>query len=219
MDSDKVGVWTSGVSLELFDTSRFSDSSKQLRRELGLENKFIVMYHGSLREELIEAILAIERLVSAHADIVLFILGSGLFEQKLRFLVDQKKLESHVYFHDAVDHERVPAFVAMCDVGIIPLTSNYWHGSALKLFEYLAMEKAIIATDLPFHREVFSHGNCGILVPLNDSGLIGSAIEQLYNHKDSLESMGKNGRRIVQKYYSWNSLARNFEDFVRDVHQ
>lgn len=217
MDPELVGVWTSGVSLDLFDPKRYIESSKRLRKELSLENKFIVMYHGSYREDLLEVIDAIGKLVPTYNDIVFFILGGGLEERerKLKLSISKNKIDANVCFHGVVDHERVPLFIAMCDIGIIPLGKDYWHGSALKLFEYLAMEKPIIATDLPFHREVFHHGNCGILISTNNSEKLVSAIEEFYCNRKHIQSMGKTGRNIVEQYYSWDALSRNFETFIR----
>lgn len=215
IDSSKIGVWTSGVSTELFDYDNCKKASRELRKELGFEHKFIVMYHGSLREDLFETLKAIEKLAPSHNDLLLFILGSGIDENLLKKMVKEKKIEANVYFHMPVSYASVPIFIGMCDVGIVPLSRKYWHSSALKSLEYLAMEKPIIATNLLFHQELLEHGHCGILIPSNNSEQIAGAIKMVYGDRTQVEQMGKNGRLVVEQYYSWDSKARDLEDFVK----
>jgi glycosyltransferase involved in cell wall biosynthesis len=218
IDPSRVGIWTSGVSLHLFRYEKCKVASNELKKQLGLDHKFILMYHGVFREGLQETIEAISRLAAIHHDIIFFILGTGSTEGKLKSLVREKLLEDNVYFHKPVSYEDVPKFISMCDVGIIPIPkSNYWHSSALKLLEYLAMEKPIIATDLPFHRQIFKYGDCGLLITSNNPENIAFAIEQMYMKRNLLKKMGKTGRSIVEQYYSWKSKAEDFERFFKNL--
>jgi glycosyltransferase involved in cell wall biosynthesis len=217
IDSSKVGVWTSGVSLRVFDSEKNETAARKLKKQLNLDRKFIIMYHGAFRDGLKESIEAIARLAPITPDIVFFILGTGPTEEKLKLLVKEKSLQDNVYFHKPVTYENVPIFVSMCDVGIIPLTNEFWHSSALKLLEYLAMEKPIIATDLPFHRQIFKYGECGLLISSNSPENIASAINGMRLRRDLLRSIGKIGRAIVEKHYSWKSKAEDFENFINNL--
>ncbi|HXF63754.1 MAG TPA: glycosyltransferase [Caldilineaceae bacterium] len=71
-----------------------------------------------------------------------------------RHLIDLPPLQSlpNVYFAPACAHESAPAYVAAFDVCLIPYRINrYTQGlSPLKLYEYLAMEKAVVAANLPY---------------------------------------------------------------------
>jgi len=73
-----------------------------------------------------------------------------------RHLVDLRPLEAlpNVRFLPALPHPQVPALVAGFDVCLIPYRVNpYTEGlSPLKLYEYLAMGKPVIATNLPYLR-------------------------------------------------------------------
>jgi glycosyltransferase involved in cell wall biosynthesis len=216
----RVEVITNGVSLDLFDPNKNIAFSRELRKRLNLSEKFIVMYHGSLGtlRGLPQTIEAIASIKPKHPDIIFFVLGRGrkAYEDELKNLVEEKSLKDNVYFHGAVSHELVPKFLAMCDLGIVPLAVYSFPLSScpLKLLEYLAMAKPVISTDIPFSREIIELGTCGILIPSYKPEHIVAGIEYMYEKRSSLEQMGRIGRAIIENHYSWMEKARDFESFI-----
>ena len=83
--------------------------------------------------------------------------------------------------------------------------------------EYLAAGKPIIATNIPFHRKIFEKGNCGILIESNDPKVIANAITFLYKNQKDLIKMGREGRKIVEKFYTWDIMAQKFEEFLKTI--
>ena len=61
------------------------------------------------------------------------------------------RAQPNVRFVGQVPMERVPVFMAACDVGLLPYKRNDWTRNIhpLKLYEYLACGLAVIATDIP----------------------------------------------------------------------
>jgi len=225
IDRAKVKVITNGVSLDLFDYRKNSLLSAKLRDEFKLSKNFIIMYHGSLGSfrGLTQTIEAIAIIKSKHPDIVFFILGqaSKEYKEELKKLIEEKSLADNVFIHEAVSHELVPKFLAMCDIGIVPLAvfSFPFTSCPLKLIEYLAMAKPVISTDIPFSREVIELCNCGILIPSYEPEQIVAGIEYMYERRSSLEQMGRLGRAIVEKNYSWEEKSIDFESFVGELLQ
>jgi glycosyltransferase involved in cell wall biosynthesis len=81
----------------------------------------------------------------------------------------------NVYFHGFVPPARVPAVLCRCDILLMPyqkglslsgrnIDTSAWM-SPMKLFEYMAARKAIIASDLPVLREVLHEGNAILVSP------------------------------------------------------
>jgi glycosyltransferase involved in cell wall biosynthesis len=135
-------------------------------------------------------------------------------------LVEKLNLSHNLIFIPAVEHEKIPSYIAMCDVGVIPLpTQNIWWrvSSPLKTLEYLGMGKPIIATDIPFHREIFEKGECGVLIQNSEPATIANAIVYLFNHKEKLVVMGRKGREIIEQYYTWEKSAQDLEDFIKKI--
>jgi glycosyltransferase involved in cell wall biosynthesis len=221
IDPSKVGVWTSGVSTKLFDPENCISDRKELKRKLGLTRKFVVFYHGafSFARGLTETIEAIKIVRRKHPSIVFFLLGTGSNVNMLKALIRKENLQENVIIYNPVNQSEVPNFIAMCDVGIVPLPDNpYWRfQSPLKLLEYLAMEKVVILTDIPAHRAIIGKAKCGVYISSAKPMEIAKAIEYCYFNKENLEKWGKVGRKIVTEEYTWKKVARDLENYLLSI--
>ena len=221
IDPDKVGVWTSGVSDDLFNPENFALAKVALKDKLGLSDKFIVFYHGIFTRTrgLAETVNSLKTLSLKYPDIVFFLLGSGPFSSELAALVQKEGLQKNVVLSNPVVQSEVPKFIAMCDVGIVPLPDHpYWRfQSPLKLLEYLAMEKVVILTDIPAHRSVIGDAKCGIFISSIDPLEIARAMEYAYINKDFLKDWGKIGRELVKEKYTWQKVVEDLEEYLCSI--
>ena len=79
--------------------------------------------------------------------------------------------------------------------------------SPMKMFEFMATGKPVIASDLPVLREVLvDRVNC-LLVPCDDPQAWVDAIDVLVRHPDLARSLGQKARQDVENKYSWTSRA------------
>jgi glycosyltransferase involved in cell wall biosynthesis len=154
-----------------------------------------------------------------NSNVVLFLLGSGPFASHLKSLIKKENLQNNVIIHDAVDYEQVPMFISICDVAINPLPDYpYWRSQCpLNLFEYLSMEKTVIATDLPCHRTVLGSKECGIYLSSTNPEVIAKAIEFAVVNKDKLRDWGKVGRELVLRNYTWQKVAEDFLSYLMSI--
>lgn len=218
IDSKRIGIWTSGVSETFFDPSLWNEKGNKLRNSLGLHGKFVVFYHGRICENrgIAEMVKAMEIVIKKNPHVLLFILGSGPFASEVKKLIRDKKLQDNVFLHDSVAYEQVPPFISFSDVCIIPLPDYpYWRSqSPLKLLEYLSMEKVVIATDLPAHKEVLANEKCAIYISSVDPDVIAESIEYALLNKDKLANWGLSGRKIVLNRYTWGNVASDLEQYL-----
>jgi glycosyltransferase involved in cell wall biosynthesis len=221
LDRRQVGVWSSGVSIAIFDPKEFIDEGMSLRTKFGLEGKFVIFYHGSLSSKvdrgIVECIDAIEILKRKHDDVALFLLGSGdtsMLKEEIR----KRGVRDKVIIHGPVEYHRVPRFIAMCDVAIVPLpnSSEWQHQCPLKLLEYLAMEKVVIATDIPANKYIIGNSRCGIFISTADPDEIAKAVVHAYNSKDKLRDWGLHGRTIVEKKYTFEKAAGDLAKYLTE---
>jgi glycosyltransferase involved in cell wall biosynthesis len=221
LNPDLIGVWSSGVSPTLFNPETWIPYGLEIRARLGLVSRFVVFYHGVLSPNrgLVETIEAIKLLRNEHPEVVLFLLGSGPLTPVLKELVEKDKLNSNVIIHDQVDYEDVPKYISMSDVGIIPLPDlHYWRSqSPLKLLEYLAMEKVVINSDIPAHRDIIGEETCGIYIPLINSAEIAKSIIYALQNKNKLKNWGKIGRSIILTGYTWQIIASDLESYMQSL--
>ena len=173
IDQQSVDVWTNGVPINLFNPQSSLIESTELRKELGLTDKFVVFYHGVLSASrgLTETAEAIQIVKQKYPEVTFFLLGAGPIISILESLINQKNLQNNVIIHNPVPYKEVPKFIGLSDVCIVPLPNvSYWRfQSPLKLLEYLAMEKVVLATDIPAHRTVAGDKKCCIYLRVHQS--------------------------------------------------
>src|SRR5205085_9347723 len=85
--------------------------------------------------------------------------------------------------------------------------------SPLKLFEYMAVGKPIVASDLPSVRDVIEPDRDGLLVPANDPKGFSAAIDRLLMQPD-LRNRLSGAARERARNYTWEARARRIIDFL-----
>lgn len=180
-----------------------------VRAELGLADKFIIGYVGTLAGwhgiRLFYEI-ADELRRRGIEDFVILVVGGE--EDKLdkhRGLARERNLEAFVRFHGAVPHAVVPAYLRAMDIGLIP-DANPWNAPT-KLFEYQACGIPPVGPDYPGVRASLEDGVEGFIFPPRDVPTMVDRIEQLYRDPDLRRSMGARSRERVARTRSWTLAA------------
>jgi len=215
VNPELVGVWTGAVSASIFNPRNFD--KKEIKRSLGLGDKFVIFHHGGVRVQgLVETFKALGLLKTKHRDLVLFLLGEPAFPMFWNDLAKELNIQNNVVFHGKVRYADVPRFIAMSDLPIVPLPDlpNWRNQCPLKLLEYLAMEKAVILTDIPANREIVGKCKCGIYISSVEPEEIAQAITYAYRSRESLRKWGNVGRAIIEDKYTWEKVAKELHDYL-----
>ncbi|MCS7072342.1 MAG: glycosyltransferase, partial [Anaerolinea sp.] len=102
--------------------------------------------------------------------------------------------------------ERVPVYLAAFDVCVMPLpaTAHFArHASPLKLFEYMASGRPIVATALPAFCEILTDGETALLVPPDNPKALARAVRDLYVDPTLRHRLGQRAREMVLSRYTW----------------
>jgi glycosyltransferase involved in cell wall biosynthesis len=216
IDPRSVGVWADGASITLFNPANYDGIA--MRKKFGLDQKFVIFYHGALiiHRGVPESIKSIAILKSRYPDIMLFLLGASHNFPEIKKLIQKCGVQDRVIMHGKVNYEDVPKYIALCDVGLVPLPDlPIWrHQCPLKLLEYLAMGKVVIATDIPANRQIIGKSKCGIYSSSADPREIAKAIMYAHDNKGKLKEWGSYGRAIINEKYSWKKVAEDFENYL-----
>ena len=117
----------------------------------------------------------------------------------------------NLYFHGHRDHRLIPAILQRFDVVLAPQKPNKetagWT-SPLKLFEYMAAGKAIVASDLPVFSEILNHGVTALLADPADICQWHAALCRLIDRPRERETIGLNAHRDFTNHYTWHQRAR-----------
>lgn len=212
----KIGIWCTGVSPDIFSPAAIPENNAPLA---GLENYFKLIYSGSASKSrgLRETIMGLSLIVHKYPSIAFIILGSGA--DSLKELVSELGLSKNVFLIPPVDHTEVPAYIAACDTGIIPLPDlPAWRVSAsLKLMEFLSMEKPVILSAIEMHKVILGKSDFIIYLENIDPKTIADAIELAYLHKETFKSNARKGRELVLQKYTYEKQAENLIQFLHSI--
>jgi glycosyltransferase involved in cell wall biosynthesis len=110
-----------------------------------------------------------------------------------------------------VPPERVPVYLSAFDVCAMPhpWTEHFaYHTSPIKLFEYMASRRAIVASDLPGWADVVQDGESALLLPPGDADVLAVAIKRLHDDPALRERLAANAYTRVMTDYTWDARAR-----------
>ena len=199
------------------DTERFQPLDKaECRRLLELERGSWVVYVGNLVpwqgvEVLVQAMpLILSRVADAHLAIV----GDGILWNKILHLASELDVLKRTHMMGPVPHEQVSRLICAADLCVAPFVSvrNSKIGlSPLKLYEYFACGRPVVASEIPGVAEAIRESGAGELVPSDDPGALSSAISSLLKDEAKMQSMGRNGRNFAVSFCSWAMAAQRVE--------
>jgi glycosyltransferase involved in cell wall biosynthesis len=202
----------SGVDIQAF----WDKDGKGLREKYGLDNLKVIIYVGTLGKgrHLEVLIRAFSEVRGKKANVKLLVIGEGSDEDNLKELAKELGIESDVIFTGQVPQAEVPNFIAASDIGVspVPPLSFYKLSSPIKIFEYIATGKPVVANEeIPEHKEVLEESGGGILVPFTPEAFA-SVIIQLLDNREQAADMGRRGREWVVKNRTSEILARQVEE-------
>jgi glycosyltransferase involved in cell wall biosynthesis len=109
----------------------------------------------------------------------------------------------------------VPAYIAAADVAVLPSTNAF--SSPMKLFEYLAAGRAVVAPRLSQITAVVEDEHDALLVPEGDVDAYAAALRRLAADVGLRRQLGDNGRAKVLAQHTWTSHAREVLERARAV--
>jgi len=212
---DQIAVWTSGVDIDHFKPV----DGAEMRQKLGLENKFVVFYHGAINENrgVVEFALAAEHLKDLP-DVCLVIVGKGNEWNRLEAEVKTRNL-TNVILQNGVPYTEIPKWIAMGDLCAVPLPDHPWWrvSSPLKLMEYQAVGKAILLTEMKAHRAVIPNDEDAFYVNDAEPESFAAGIRRALAERDRLKSLGEKGRENAVKTLTWENQAKVLLDYLERV--
>ena len=214
VDESKIAVIPNGANADLFRPIDDPVAINELRGQHNMdENALLVTFVGSLEpyegvEYLIQAAPSVLKIVS---NAMFLIVGDGRVKNGLMNLAGEIGVFDKFIFTGNVSYEKVPLYINMSSVGVAPFTlaRNDRIGlSPLKVYEYLACGKPVVASDVKGIGELLNNTGSGILVAPEDSTELANGIIKLIKDKELREKMGKNGREMVVNNCTWEHIAK-----------
>jgi len=172
---EKIVVAPSGVEIKNFNIGLSLDEAK---KKVNLpKNKFVFGYFGSFKTMGYEKGLRVvfDSLKKIKKPIIFVALGGGFQDVKIyKKIAEEMGVSDRVILGGRVDTSKLAIFQAACDVLVMPFPqevhyTNYM--SPVKMFEYMASRRPIVASDLSSIREVLSGDSCFFVKPGSSTDL------------------------------------------------
>lgn len=208
----RIQVIPNGINTAMFSTAANGAAG---RAELGLEGKVILGFTGFIRSwhGLTRVVDAMEAMPERD-DLHFVVVGDGPARVELEEYAAQKGLRDRVTTLGLVARDRVSHYVSTFDVALQPSVVEY--ASPLKLFEYMALGRAIVAPDQDNIREVLTDGADAVLFDPDDTNAFTEAIVRLCRDDDLRLRLGQAAAALIEdEEYTWAANARRVEALAR----
>jgi glycosyltransferase involved in cell wall biosynthesis len=142
----------------------------------------------------------------------LLLIGDGMTMPETRAALEQRGAINRAVLTGVISQADGPDFLAACDILASPHVPNRdasrFFGSPTKLFEYMAMGRAIVASDLEQIGELMEHERTALLVPPGDADALAAALERVATSAGLRRRLGQASRAVAVERYSWLEHTR-----------
>lgn len=196
-----------GADLELFHPNI---SGIRIRERYVLDKPLIIylgqLHGGQYAEHFIRAAKII---LTRFPHIAFMVVGGGYRLNELKKLVNDLELKQNIIFTGQVPHRETALYLAAADIAVACFEDNDITRckSPLKIAEYLASGKAIVASEVGEVKRML--GGAGILTEPGDSQDLAQGIIKLLEDEPLKKRLSVKARQRAEEIYNWANTAQN----------
>ncbi len=199
---DKIHVVPNAVDVNKFNPNSVSNTDIIERFEI--VNKFILGFVGSLVkwhnfEFLISAFKEIVN--KSGNNIILMLVGDGPMRKDIEQLITDNGLVKHIILTGRVTHKDIPKYIKSMDICIIPHSNEF--RSPIKMFEYMAMEKPVVAPNIGPIGDIIQDGRNGVIFELGNKESFKKVVFGLIANPGKRTAIGIEAKRTVLRNHLW----------------
>ncbi len=216
----RISVIPNGVTVERF-LNKGGMKDIDLPIERFDDSDYVVGFVGSLKpwhgvDILIDSFAALPK--NGIKNRLLVVGGKGKQKSDLKQRCRELGLKGRVKFTGFVEHDTIPAFLEMADVLVAPYPDlSDFYFSALKIFEYMAAGKAIVASSIGQIREILVNEETALLIPPGDIEALRDALIRLKNDPNLRKKLGENARAEAIAEHTWSSRLETVSGIFQDL--
>jgi len=210
-----------------FDPRRFKIQRDSPRDKVGLglvHESDLIGYIGHLYQwKGVDCLLEAMSLVVEDMPQTKLMIVGGLEDEpdiaRLKELASKRGISKNVIFTGYVQPDQIPYYLTLPKILVIPTLDTVMGSYAMpmKIFEYMAAGKAIVATDLSAHKQILENRKTGLLVRAGDMKSMASALKILLKDKKLARTIAKNAKKRAYEEYTWEDRAKHIEVFLEEI--
>ena len=235
VDPDKIVYYPNCIDPEIFNSDRFAEmeiNNLKSKYDLSADTKLVTFlgtfgqWHGvEILAKSIVDLATKHRLWLERNKVKFFLVGDGLKMPLVKEIIHEGSAENYCILTGLVEQTIAPLYLAASEVLVSPHVKNpdgtRFFGSPTKLFEYLAMGRPVIASDLEQIGEVLINSihydtssgemdqkaeeldRVAYLVEPGDVYQLSGAIIDLIDRPNLQSILSKNSRKLALEKYTW----------------
>lgn len=212
--AEKITVNHNGVNLHVFQST---NGNGELRKKLELTNKIVVGYVGSFskwhRLELL--VQAARQLEPAFSKLHFLLVGNGADRPRIEALIRESNLTGIFTFTGEVLHTKVPEYLNLFDVAVLPETEDYC--SPIKIFEYMAAEKAVLIPEITTLKALVKHEETGLFFKRASLEDLTGQLKKLVIDSELRTKIGKQAGETIREHFTWQKNSERVIELIASI--
>ncbi len=223
IDPEKILVNPNGV-----DTDKYSPQvdGSPIRKRYGLEGKKVLGFIGTFgkwhgAEVLARAFAELARGDTKFRDETrLLMIGDGIAMPLVKEIIGKYYVKDLCVLTGTMPQAEGPAYLAACDILVAPHIPNPdgtpFFGSPTKLFEYMAMGKGIVASNLDQIGEILKPNETALMVKPGDKDSLKEGLKVLAGDQPLRERLGRAAQEECVAKYTWKEHTRKIIEKLKE---
>jgi len=220
-DLEKIFYFPNTPDVEYFikESDEYRKKKKEIKRELGIESEFILIYIGRLVKEkgLFTLLKAFKEVKKNYKDLALLLVGDGILKNSLIGYVENNRIED-VYFTGTIPNKKLPKYYAISDIFVLP---SYYEPWGVVVAEAMASGLPIILSDkVGAIGDLLKEGKNGFSFESGNWKEIAKLIKKLLENTEKMSKMGNMSRRIIKGFdysYCEENLKKALNKCIKDI--
>jgi glycosyltransferase involved in cell wall biosynthesis len=205
------------------DVSRFfpGDLNVSLREKYQLNGRLVIGFVGSFHywHGVKQLQMLIQILLTRYRQVVFLLIGKGGPDRsELETFIQSGSFTDRVRMLDSINHDEIPSHIRAMDIVLAPYPDlPFFYYSPVKIFEYMACGRPVVASGLGQINDLIKHQKTGMLCR---PGQLDDFIEHtsLLIEKPAVrQSIGKAAAAFIRKNHTWAHRAKQLDNLIKHV--
>lgn len=208
IDKDKMYVVSNYVNLNTF---KIENPDKNILEKFSNFNTLTYVGGFDSHRGLESAIKAVPLIAKKISNFKLVLVGAGRNFEDLKLLAKKLNVEEFIAFEGWQPHTQLSSYIEASKICLIPHLKTGHTDNTIphKLFQYMLLKKPILSSNCNPIERIMNETKTGSIYKSDDHVDLADKAIELFNDKDQLIQMGKNGFSAVKEKYNWNETSRN----------
>lgn len=210
LSPSKIIVHPNGIDLQSFSANT---SKEEVRKKLNLpSDKKLIVYTGKFHKW--KGLEIFPPLARKLDNVLIYLVGGSADE--LEKFIDNEIAPDNLVCMGHEDYKKIPLWLAAADVLVVLGTRrdeySYYYTSPMKIFEYMAAGRPIVASNTPAIRQIVSENEVSFYEPDNTLNLAETITRVLENQRETNAKIEKAHQNV--KNFSWEKRTKSILQFI-----